>query len=84
MKAFAHCIPVGCVLTAAMAATRCQYKGVGQTPLRHNSLKADPLEADHPLEAEPPRGRPPLEADPLHRRALFTNKKADLVNTMLT
>ena len=65
MKVFAHCIPVGCVLTAAMTATRCQYRGVGQTPLRHNSLKADPLEADHPLEADP------LEADPLWRQTPF-------------
>ena len=27
-----ECIPVGCILTTAVAATRCQYQGVGQTP----------------------------------------------------
>ena len=27
-----ECIPVGCILITAVAATRCQYQGVGQTP----------------------------------------------------
>ena len=64
-------IPVGCVPTAAGAATRCHYQGGGsasrgsaQPPWMQTPLEADlswrqtPLEADPTLEADPPGGRP--------------------------
>ena len=58
-----ECIPVGCVLTAAVAAIRCHYWGVCPTPLL-------PPEADPPLNAEtnPPWMQTPfsLDADPLY------------------
>ena len=51
-----ECIPVGYIPTAAVAATRCQYRGVGQIP-----LDAAPV----PLYADLPQMQtPPPDADP--------------------
>ena len=51
-----ECIPVGCVPTAAVAASRCQYHGGCADP----SLEADPLLSW----TTPFGGRPLSEADP--------------------
>ena len=45
-----ECIPVGCVLPALVAATRCRYWMGAITP---------PLEGDPTLERDLPEGRPP-------------------------
>ena len=47
------CIPVGCVPTVAVAATRCQYQ---------RGWAAPPWKQIPPLEVEP--SPPPMEADP--------------------
>ena len=43
-----ECIPVGCVPTAAVAAIRCQFVGIGQIP-----MEADPPERQIPLKGRP-------------------------------
>ena len=52
--------------TAAVAATRCQYRGLGRHPRRQTPLSPVGRPTPLPLEADPsPPGRPPpLEADP--------------------
>ena len=61
-----ECIPQGCVLTAVVVTTRCQYHGggLGRRPWRQIPPEADPTpEADtHPGDRTPPpfRGRSPL------------------------
>ena len=43
-----ECISVGCIPTAAVAATRCEYRGVGRPPAGRPPLRQNLLEADLP------------------------------------
>ena len=54
-----ECISVGCIPTAAVAATRCQYRRVSVDPLEVEPSGGRPHWEQTPFEAEPLGGRPP-------------------------